>query len=151
MSHLCYRCDLGTPFNLLLFFFFPSLLCFFVGSMPSVSTPTPAAERVVSQPAQPGHPEYFDKIMSRFGHHLSYHQQSSLSQTLIPVLQTSRQGGLDSNKAVDDLSRPTTYIPSSTYASNEEERRKNAQELQRRQLAAAAVAANADTTVAEAK
>lgn len=114
--------------------------------MPSVSTPTPASERVVSQPPQQGHPEYFDKIMSRFGHHLSYHQQSSLSQTLVPVLQTSRQGGLDTNKGVEDLIRPGPYVSSAGHADSEEEKRKNAQELQRRQLAAASMAASTDAS-----
>jgi hypothetical protein len=118
--------------------------------MPSVSTPTPAVERIAAaQPIQQGHPDYFDKIMSRFGHHLSHQQQSTLTQNLVPVLQTSRQGGIDNNKPVEDLSRTGgTSIPSSTFTDSEEEKRKNAQERQRRQLAAAAMAAaaNGDTT-----
>jgi hypothetical protein len=118
--------------------------------MPSVSTPTPAAERIAAaQPIQQGQPDYFNRILSRFGHHLSYQQQSTLTQNLVPVLQTSRQGGLDTNKSVDDLSRVGgSFISSPSFTDSEEEKRKNAQELQRRQLAALAMAAaaNGDAT-----
>ncbi|KAG2184036.1 hypothetical protein INT44_009047 [Umbelopsis vinacea] len=112
--------------------------------MPSVSTPTPAAERMAAaQPIQQGQPDYINRILSRFGHHLSHQQQSTLTQNLVPVLQTSRQGGLDANK--DDLSRAgASFMSSPAFTDSEEDKRKNAQELQRRQLAAVAMAAAAN-------
>ncbi|KAJ2963630.1 hypothetical protein NQZ79_g1362 [Umbelopsis isabellina] len=113
--------------------------------MPSVSTPTPAtagADGPTSSPSS--HPEYLNRVISRFGHSMSSHQQSSLSQTLIPALQTSRQGGLESKTPMDDASRP--FNTASSISKSDENKRKNDQEARRRQHAVASIAAAATTT-----
>ncbi|KAM3588613.1 hypothetical protein VKS41_001054 [Umbelopsis sp. WA50703] len=112
--------------------------------MPSVSTPTPATAGADGPTSPPfSQPEYLNRVISRFGHSMSSHQQSSLSQTLIPTLQTSRQGGLDSKTAMDDASR--SYNTASSSSKSDENKRKTDQEARRRQQAVASITSAATT------
>ncbi|KAI7879620.1 hypothetical protein K492DRAFT_178563 [Lichtheimia hyalospora FSU 10163] len=62
---------------------------------PSSSTPPPPSQSFNSgissstPSSSPGGLQYMDNVMSRFGHHLSAHQRTSLSQSMVPSLQSS--------------------------------------------------------------
>lgn len=41
-------------------------------------------------------PNYLDNVMSRFGHHLSPHQRTNISHSMVPTLQSATPAGYSS-------------------------------------------------------
>lgn len=73
----------------------------------------PSGSRQIENGDHNNTPQYMNHVMSRFGHHLSAHEWSLFSQSMVPMLQSSSPGSTQQRTVVSSTAAGISLSPSS--------------------------------------